>query len=53
MKDLGLANNILGMQTYRDKSKSEIWLSQKELFEENLATLQHAKLQANFNFISY
>jgi hypothetical protein len=44
MKDLGLTNNILEMQTYRNKSKSKIWLSQKELFEENLATLQHARL---------
>jgi hypothetical protein len=32
------------MQTYRNKSKSKIWLSQKELFEENLATFQHARL---------
>jgi hypothetical protein len=44
MKDLGLTNNILGMQTYRNKSKNKIWLSQKELFEKNLATLQHARL---------
>ena len=30
MKDLGLANKILGMQIHRDRSNKKIWLTKKK-----------------------
>ncbi|KAH9699197.1 Integrase catalytic domain-containing protein [Citrus sinensis] len=36
MKDLGLANKILGMQIHRDKNNKKIWLSQKNYLKKIL-----------------
>jgi len=36
MKDLGQANKILGMQIHRDRSKRNIWLSQKNYLKKIL-----------------
>ena len=36
MKDLGLANKILGMQIYRDRNNRKIWLSQKNYLKKIL-----------------
>ena len=44
MKDLGPANNILGMQIHRDRKDRKICLSQRNYLRKVLRRFKHARL---------
>ena len=45
MKDLGAANQILGMQIHRDRKNGKLWLSQKKYVEKILQRFSMNKVK--------
>ena len=58
MKDLGAANQILGMQIHRDRKNGKLWLSQKKYVEKILQRfgmnkVKHVNIPFSFSFQAF